>query len=170
MKIIETENLILRLVTKDDAAFILNLLNDSTWIKFIGDKGVRTIEDAENYIVSGPLQMYSKYGYCLYLTELKEDRIPLGLCGLIKRDGLEDTDIGFGFLSEYQAKGYAYEAASATLEYGIKQLELKRIVAITSTDNHASSKLLEKIGMTFEKIVKLPGDEEKLKLYAKNKI
>ena len=165
MKIMETDRLILRWLTPDDAAFILELLNDPTWIRFIGDRGVRTLEDARNYIVTGPMNMYSERGFGLYLTELKDSRIPIGICGLIKRDSLEDIDIGYAFSSRYQAKGYGYEAASATLAYGIKELGLKRIVAITSKDNSGSSKLLEKIGMKFERFVIFPPDTEELKLY-----
>ncbi|MGG3466162.1 GNAT family N-acetyltransferase [Neobacillus pocheonensis] len=168
MKIMETDRLILRWLTPDDADFILELLNDPSWIRFIGDRGVRTLEDARNYIVTGPMNMYSQKGFGLYLTELKNTKIPIGICGLIKRDSLEDVDIGFAFLSRYQAKGYGYEAASATLAYGIKELSLKRIVAITSKDNNGSSKLLEKIGLKFERFVILPPDTEELKLYSFN--
>ncbi|TCP28865.1 RimJ/RimL family protein N-acetyltransferase [Scopulibacillus darangshiensis] len=165
MNVIETDRLILRWLSPDDAAFILELLNDPSWLRFIGDKGVRTLEDARNYILTGPMEMYSRLGFGLYLTELKEEKTPIGICGLIKRDSLEDVDIGFAFLSGFQSKGYGYEAASATMAYGIDQLGLKRIVAITSKDNQHSSSLLEKIGMTFERLVTLPGDTEELKLY-----
>ncbi|MGA9286737.1 MAG: GNAT family N-acetyltransferase [Anaerobacillus sp.] len=168
MKIIETDRLILRLLTTNDADFILKLLNDPSWIKYIGDKEVTTPEDAKNYILSGPLSMYSQLGYGLYLVEIKEGKIPIGLCGLIKRDSLEDTDIGFAFLSEFQSKGYAYEAASATLSYGLDQLRLKRIVAITSQDNDASSKLLKKIGMNFEQVVIAADHSEELNLFSIN--
>lgn len=165
MKVIETDRLILRWLSTDDAAFILKLLNDPSWLRFIGDKGVRTLENARNYILTGPMDMYSRLGFGLYLTELKEGRIPIGICGLIKRESLEDVDIGFAFLSSFQSKGYAYEAASATMAHGIEQLGLKRIVAITSKDNHESSRLLEKIGMKIERIVILPHDTEELKLF-----
>ncbi|WP_377890490.1 GNAT family N-acetyltransferase [Alkalihalobacillus sp. R86527] len=166
MKIIETDRLILRLLTIDDAAFILKLLNDPTWKQFIGDKGVNTLEDARNYILTGPITMYSQLGYGLYLVELKESKIPIGLCGLIKRESLEDTDIGFAFLSEYQSKGHAYEAASATLSYGCNQLNLKRIVAITSKDNELSSKLLKKIGMNVEQVITPADGSEELDLFS----
>lgn len=113
MKVIETERLILRLLSIDDAALILKLLDDSSWLRFIGDKDVRTLEDARNYILNGPKEMYSRLGFGLYITELKNEWIPIGICGLIKRDSLEDVDIGFSFLSEFQSKGYGYEVASA---------------------------------------------------------
>lgn len=111
------------------------------------------------------MDMYSRLGFGLYLTELKQGKIPIGICGLIKRDSLEDVDIGFAFLSRFQSSGYGYEAASATMEYGARQLGLKRIVAITSIDNHNSARLLEKIGMKFDRTISLPPDTEKLKLF-----
>lgn len=166
MKVIETDRLILRWLTLNDAEFILELLNEPSWLRYIGDKGVRTVEDARNYILTGPMDMYSRLGFGLYLAKLKEGKIPIGICGLIKRDSLEDVDIGFAFLSKYQSQGYGFEAASGTLRYGLEQLKLTRIVAITSLDNHGSSRLLEKIGMTFQKTVMLPNDTEELKLFS----
>jgi len=166
LKVMETDRLLLRWLTPDDAVFILELLNDPSWVRFIGDRGVRTIEDARNYIVTGPMEMYSRLGFGLFLTELKDEaRTPIGICGLIKRDGLEDVDLGFAFLSRFQAKGYGFKVASATLVYGKEQLGLKRIVAITSMDNVGSARLLEKIGMKFEGMIKFPHDAEELKLY-----
>ena len=166
MKVIETDRLILRWLTTDDAAFMLELLNDPSWLRFIGDRGVRTLEDARNYILTGPMEMYSRLGFGLYLTELKDEgRTPIGICGLIKRDSLEDVDLGFAFLSRFQSKGYGFEAASATLAYGREQLGLKRIVAITSEDNEGSSRLLEKIGMKFERMIMVADDTEELKLF-----
>ncbi|MBT2738369.1 GNAT family N-acetyltransferase [Bacillus sp. ISL-7] len=166
MKVIETERLILRCLTPEDAAFILELLNDPSWIRFIGDRGVRTLEDARNYIVTGPMEMYSRLGFGLYMTELKDAGMtPVGICGLIKRDSLEDVDLGFAFLTRFQAKGYGFEVASATLVHGREQLGLKRIVAITSKDNDGSSRLLEKVGMKFERMIVLAHDPEELKLF-----
>jgi [ribosomal protein S5]-alanine N-acetyltransferase len=166
LNVLETERLILRWLTTDDAAFILELLNEPSWIRYIGDKGVRTLEDAKNYILTGPLNMYSQLGFGLYLVERKQGRTPIGICGLLKRDTLEYPDIGFAFLSRYQTHGYGFESASATLKYGHEQLHLKRILAITSMDNHGSSKLLEKIGMKFEGTIIFPIDTEELKLFA----
>ncbi|MBN8199729.1 GNAT family N-acetyltransferase [Bacillus sp. NTK034] len=163
MKVLETDRLILRWLTPDDAAFILNLLNEPAWIRYIGDKGVRTLEDAKNYIVTGPMKMYSQLGYGLFMVERKEGNTPIGMCGLIKRDTLDNVDIGFAFLSTYQTQGYGFESASATLKYGHEQLDLKRILAITSLGNHASSRLLEKIGMKYEGTIIL--DKEELKLF-----
>jgi len=169
MNIIETERLALRVQTTDDAAFILELMNTPSWLEFIGDRGVRTIEDAKAYILNGAARMYEQHGFCLFLVERKEDQTPLGICGLVKRDTLEDVDIGFAFHPKYWAQGYAYEAATAVMTYGKETLELKRIVAITSQDNHASSKLLEKVGLQFEGLIQLSNDSEKLKFFASNK-
>ncbi|MFP5114135.1 GNAT family N-acetyltransferase [Bacillaceae bacterium C204] len=166
MKVMKTDRLLLRWLTPDDAVFILELLNDPSWVRFIGDRGIRSIEDARNYIVTGPMEMYSRLGFGLFLTELKDEaRTPIGICGLIKRDGLEDVDLGFAFLSRFQAKGYGFEAAAATLGYGSEQLGLKRVVAITSMENVGSARLLKKIGMQFEGMIKLPHDTEELKLF-----
>lgn len=164
--ILETERLSLRKFVLDDAAFILELVNDPDWLRFIGDRGVRTLDDARNYLRNGPLAMYERVGFGLYLVERKSDGVPLGMCGLIKREGLDDVDIGFAYLPQYRAQGYAFEAAAATLVYGRQTFGLKRIVAITSLDNNRSIQLLEKLGFAFEKLIKLPGDDEELKLFA----
>ncbi|MFE3573750.1 GNAT family N-acetyltransferase [Lysinibacillus sp. NPDC059133] len=168
MKILETERLTLRLQTTDDADFILELVNDPSWLEFIGDRGVRTVEDAREYIVNGPMHMYEQFGFCFYLVERKEDQSPVGICGFVKRESLEDVDIGFAFLPKYWGKGYAYEAASATLAYGLDTLGLNRIVAITTQDNHASAKVLEKIGLKFEGLVQFSNDAEELRFFSFN--
>ncbi len=167
MKVLETDRLILRWLTTDDAAFILELLNEPAWIRYIGDKSVRTLDDAKNYILTGPMKMYSQFGFGLFLVERKEGSYPIGMCGLIKRDTLDNVDIGFAFLSRYQTQGYGFESASATLKYGHEQLDMERILAITALDNHASSRLLEKIGMKYEGTIFL--DKEELKLFASEK-
>ncbi|MEH6990552.1 GNAT family N-acetyltransferase [Cytobacillus firmus] len=167
MKVLETDRLILRWLTTDDAAFILELLNEPAWIRYIGDKSVRTLDDAKNYILTGPMKMYSQFGFGLFLVERKEGSSPIGMCGLIKRDTLDNVDIGFAFLSRYQTQGYGFESASATLKYGHEQLDMERILAITSLDNRASSRLLEKIGMKYEGTIILY--KEELKLFASEK-
>lgn len=164
--ILETEQLILRQLTIDDDAFILELLNDPDWLRFIGDRGVRTLDDARNYLRNGPLAMYERVGFGLYLVERKSDGVSLGMCGLIKREGLDDVDIGFAYLPQYRAQGYAFEAASATLAYGQQTFGLKRIVAITSLDNERSIQLLEKLGFAFEQLIRLSDDGEELNLFA----
>lgn len=165
MKVCETERLILRQLTTDDAAFILELLNEPSFLQNIGDKGVRTIDDACQYILSGPVASYERFGFGLYLVALKETLLPIGICGLLKRDGLEDVDIGYAFLPRFWSKGYAFEAASAVLALGRETLGLKRIVAITAPDNHSSIRVLHKLGLRFEKMVRLPGAEAESKLF-----
>ncbi|MCA1058848.1 GNAT family N-acetyltransferase [Rossellomorea aquimaris] len=167
MKVAETQRLILRWVEVTDAAFIVTLLNEPGWLQYIGDKGIQTMDDARDYIINGPRAMYEREGFGLFLVERKESAIPIGLCGLIKRAGLEDVDIGFAFLSEYQSQGYAFEAACATLEYA-KELGIKRLIAITTKDNEPSSTLLEKLSMRLEGYVTLPNDSEELKKYGLN--
>jgi RimJ/RimL family protein N-acetyltransferase len=165
-KVLETDRLILRWLNAEDAPFIVELLNDPDWLRFIGDKGVRTLEDARNYIRGGPADMYARLGHGLYLTELKDGGTPIGLCGLIKRDTLDDVDIGFAFLPRYRARGYAREAAAAALAYAHNSLGLKRIVAITSLDNQASARLLEQIGLRFERLIRFSAETHPLRLFA----
>ncbi|HEX7012501.1 MAG TPA: GNAT family N-acetyltransferase [Steroidobacteraceae bacterium] len=155
MIVLETERLALRRLTFDDDAFIYRLVNEPSWLEYIGDKGVRCLEDARDYIRNGPMQMYDQYGFGLYLVQLRSDSTALGLCGLIKRDALPDVDIGFAFLPEFWGRGYAFEAASAVLEHGRRHFGLQRIVAITSLHNASSIKLLEKLGMRFERVLDL---------------
>ncbi|PEC82777.1 alanine acetyltransferase [Bacillus cereus] len=162
MIVLETERLVLRWFDIKDAPFILKLVNDPAWIQYIGDKRIKNLEDAKKYILNGPIDMYNKMGFGLYLVERKEDLTSLGMCGLIKRDSLEDVDIGFAFLKEFRSKGYGYESASAVIEYGVQKLGLKRIVAITTIDNIHSGKLLEKVGLKFEEIISDSGEDLKL--------
>lgn len=166
MKVLETQRLVLRQQTVDDAEFILGLLNEPSWLEFIGDRGVRTIEDAREYILKGPIEMYERLGFGFYLVELKETGDPMGICGLVKRDYLDDVDIGFAFIPKYWGSGYAYESASAVMRYATEVLGLTRIVAITASGNHGSARLLEKLGLRFERMVDLPGDDEPVRLFA----
>ena len=163
---LETERLYIRHLTKDDAPFILELLNDPSFIQNIGDRNVRTMTDAESYITNGPVSSYEKNGFGLDLVTLKETGQSIGICGLIKRDTLEDVDIGYAFLPKFWKKGYAVESALAVLEYGLTVQKLKRIVAITLEANKGSVRVLERIGLKFEKMVKLKGDDEELMLFA----
>lgn len=166
MNVLETSRLILRRLTPDDADFMLELLNDPGWLRFIGDRGVRTAEDARAYIRQSAVASYARHGFGMYLTALKDGGAPAGICGLIRRDGLDDVDVGFAFLPAFRGQGLAAEAALASVEYGMKTLGLRRLVAITTQDNHASIRVLEKIGMRFERLVRLPGDTEELRLFA----
>jgi RimJ/RimL family protein N-acetyltransferase len=166
MKILETERLVLRRLTADDAPFILQLVNEPSWLLHIGDKGVRTLEDARNYIDQGPIEMYGRLGFGLYLVELKASGEPIGMCGLIKRESLEDVDVGYAFLPRFWAKGYAVESASAVVSHGKSAFGLSRIVAITSKENHALAKVLGKLGFRFERAVRLAVDAAEVNLYA----
>lgn len=166
MSILQTERLNLRRMSLDDAEFILELLNDPSFLRFIGDKGVRTTEDARRYILTGPLDSYERHGFGLWLVELKGSETPIGICGLLKRDTLDDVDIGFAFLPQYRSKGYALESAAAVMDYGRKVLGLRRVVAITNEDNAGSIRVLEKIGMSFDRMIRLSDDGPEIRLLA----
>lgn len=166
MNILETARLILRQFSLDDDDFILELLNEPSFIQNIGDRGVQNLEDARSYITRVPIASYERNGFGLYLVELKESSEPIGMCGLIKRAELEDVDIGYAFLPKYWSKGYAVESAIAVKEYAREVLGLKRLVAITDPENQASIRVLEKIGLKFEKMVRLSEDDIELKLLA----
>ena len=153
-------------MSTDDAEFMLQLLNEPSWLRFIGDRGVRTLEDACAYILNGPVAMYARLGFGFYIVELKDGQIPIGICGLVKRDFLDDVDIGYALLPRYWAKGYAYEAASAVMAYATRSLGLKRLIAITSPDNHRSARVLEKLGMRYERMVAYPDSAEEVRLFA----
>ncbi|MFS0862282.1 GNAT family N-acetyltransferase [Fredinandcohnia sp. 179-A 10B2 NHS] len=164
MLVLETERLSMRWVEERDSEFIMRLLNEPGWLKYIGDKGIHTLDDAVAYIKNGPQAMYEREGFGLFVAQLKENHIPIGLCGLIKRDGLKDVDIGYAILSDYHSKGYAYEAARGMVGYA-KEIGLKCIVAFTTKDNQRSYRLLEKLGMKFDCFVTLPNDTVELKKY-----
>lgn len=165
MKILETERLLLRQFSTHDAAFILELLNEPSFIQNIGDRGVRTLADANSYISNGPVASYAKNGFGLYLVALKETSESIGMCGLIKRAGLDDVDVGYAFLPRFWSKGYAMEAARAVKEYAKDVVGLRRIVAITDPANEASIRVLEKLGFRYEKMVRLSADDIDLKLF-----
>ena len=169
MNVLETERLILRWLSADDAAFILELVNDPGWLRFIGDRGVRTLEDARDYILNGPVAMYRRVGFGLYMVELKHSATPIGMCGLIKRAGLEDVDIGFAFLPAFCGQGYAYESAAAIMGYARDTVGLNRVVAITAPDNQRSIRLLKKLGLSFENMLRLGEDQPEVMLFAWNK-
>jgi RimJ/RimL family protein N-acetyltransferase len=165
VNVIRTARLALRQLELSDSRFILELLNEAGFLRFIGDKGVRTLADAREYILKGPIESYMRHGFGLYSACLR-DGTPIGICGLVKRDGLADVDVGFAFLSRYTAKGYAVEAAAAVLAHAHRQLQIRRVVAITAPDNLSSIAVLEKIGLTFERRVRLTDQSPELNLYA----
>jgi RimJ/RimL family protein N-acetyltransferase len=158
--ILETKRLTIREFSTTDAEFILTLLNTPTWQKFIGDKNVHSIVDAENYLNDGPLKSYRENGFGLWLVLQKDDNKPIGMCGLVKRDYLEDVDIGFALMPEYEGLGYGFEMASATIKHSKNILHIESVVAITDADNTTSIKLLNKLGLHFErKVNSAEGDE-----------
>jgi RimJ/RimL family protein N-acetyltransferase len=165
MNVIQTERLLMRHLDLYDDAFILELLNEPAFLQFIGDKGVRTLGDAREYMLKGPIDSYGRHGFGLYATCLF-DGTPAGICGLVKRDGLTDVDVGFAFLSRHCSKGYATESAAAVLVHARQVLQLQRIVAITSPENSASIAVLEKIGLKFERMISLAEHSPELKLFA----
>jgi ribosomal-protein-alanine N-acetyltransferase len=146
-----------------DATFIHGLMNDPAYLEYIGDKGVRTVADAENFLNNVALKSYDENGFGHYVVELKSDGTPIGTCGYVKRTELKDPDIGFAFLPEFRRHGYAIESAKAILEFGIDVLGFKKLSAITTPNNERSGRVLEKLGFTFERLISMPnGDELRL--------
>jgi RimJ/RimL family protein N-acetyltransferase len=164
--VIETPRLLLRRLTTGDADFILELLNEPSFVRYIGDKGVRTREDACRYVLAGPVASYERFGFGLYRVELKETGEPIGICGLLKRETLEDVDLGFAFLPRFWSRGLAFESASAVLAHGQGAWGLKRVLAITSPDNEASIRLLAKLGFRFERMAQLSETSPEVRLFA----
>jgi ribosomal-protein-alanine N-acetyltransferase len=165
-RVLETPRLILRRFTPDDAAFAMALVNDPAWIANIGERHVRSLEDARVYLEKGAIAMYEREGFGLYAVVQKNSGTIIGMCGLVKRAGLDDVDIGFAFLPDYRRLGYAVESAEAVRDYATVILGLKRLVAIVSPANQLSIRLLEKLGFRYERPVTLPGDDEEISLYA----
>ncbi len=159
MVILETERLVLREFTLTDAPFILTLVNSPKWLQYIGDRGIKSIPDAENYLQNGPIKSYANNGFGLYLAKLKDTDAPIGMCGLIKREYLENVDIGYALLPEYEGKGYAYESALATVQYASKKLTASKLAAITDPENERSVKLLEKMGFVFKETITFDNNE-----------
>lgn len=169
MTSLQTERLILSRMTAADAGFILRLLNQPSFLRFIGDKGVRDEAGAVRYLKEGPDAMFERYGFCLYRVALKDRNIPIGMCGLLKREQLEDPDIGFAFLTEYEGQGYATEAARAVLAQAFTELGLARVIAIANPDNAGSHRLLEKLGMQYQGLRTVYAEEPALAWFALNR-
>jgi [ribosomal protein S5]-alanine N-acetyltransferase len=165
--VVATERLVLRWLDAGDADFILELTNDPDWLRFIGDRGIRSIEDARRYIEDGPVAMYARLGFGLYAVEVAEG-VTIGICGLVKRDWLDDVDLGFAFLPRFRGAGYAHEAAAATLTHARTTLALKRLLAIVSADNLPSRRLLERLGFTFERMQPPDGKDGEVCVYARS--
>lgn len=166
--ILETQRLRLRTLTLDDTAFIIALVNSPGWLKYIGDRTIKTQEQAKGYLENGPWKSYRENGFGLWLVETKGNNTPVGMCGLLRRDYLDHPDIGFAFLPAFTGMSFGFEAAAASLTLAKEQLKLPAICAITMPSNHSSIKLLEKLGLKFVKSFSSPTDQEELLLYQIN--
>ena len=166
--VLETKRLLIRHFVRDDADFILRQLNEPSWLEFIGDKNVYNLNDAKKYIELVELSMYQKYGFGMFLVFDKQTEIPMGLCGLMKRDDLDHADLGYALLPEFWQQGYALEAVQSILEYTKHTHGLSRILALSKSSNASSIKLLNKVGFTFERDLKLMENEENLQIYQLN--
>ena len=166
LKVLESERLILRRFVPADAGFILELLNEPSFVQNIGDRGVRTVSDAERYIETGPAASYARNGFGLYLVLLKESSESIGMCGLIKRESLPGVDLGYAFLPRFWSKGYAIESVRAMLEFAGNEVRLERLLAIVDPNNQGSIRVLEKAGFKYERMVRLSADDIELRLFA----
>lgn len=164
---IQTARLRFRLLNDADAEFILRLLNEPGWLQYIGDRGVHTLDDAKNYIHSGPLSMIRAHGFGLYLVERKEDKVPVGICGLLQRTMLTVPDLGFAYCTEFYRQGIAFEAGDAMLTYAKNILGLSKVAALTALDNEPSMALLKKLGFEFERKISLSEQTEASTLFSK---
>jgi len=164
VQILETNRLILREVTLDDGQFIFDLLNTPKFKKYIGDRGVNSLEESREFIDTKYRQSYIDHGYGLYAIETKDDGKSVGVCGFVRRDSLPGPDIGFAFLPEFEGKGYGFESAKAVMDFGRDTLGFTNLFAITSQDNEVSGKLLAKLGFTFGELISMPNGET-LKLF-----
>ena len=165
MKAIETERLIIRPTNIEDVSFIYELLNSLKWLKFIGDRNVHSEKDAEDYIEQKMLPQLKRLGYSNNTIIRKKDHIKIGTCGLFDRDGIDGVDIGFASLPEFEKQGYAYEASSKLVEVSKKQFNIKKVNAITTKENVSSQKLIKKLGLKYNKIVKVPNDDTEYLLF-----
>ena len=162
---LETPRLRLRDLAPADAAFMLTLLNEPSFVENIGDRDVRTLADARTYIENGPIASYARHGFGLYLVELRASAAPIGICGLLRRDTLPDPDLGFAFLPAYWKQGYAFESAAAVRDYARAELGLGRLLAITNPTNAGSIRLLERLGFRFERMARMGDGQPELRLF-----
>lgn len=162
---LETTRLVLRQIVPEDAIFLVGLLNEPSFIKNIGDRGIRNAMDAEQYIQNGPAASYKKNGFGLYLVSLKNSGDAIGMCGLIKRDYLEEADLGYAYLPAFWRQGYAFEAAGSVLSYAKDPLGLKQLAAIVNPENMPSIQLLKKLGFNFEKMIRVPGQDRDIQKF-----
>ena len=163
-----TQRLTLRRLTPDDADFVVRLYNEPSFLEHIGDRGVRNSDDAVRYMEAGPFAMYGRFGYGLWHVARTADEASIGMCGLLKRDTLPDVDLGYAFLPAYWGHGFALEAASATLRHAARKFGLRRVIAVVSPGNDASIRVLEKLGMRFERMHHMTPGEDEVRLYGRN--
>lgn len=163
---LDTERLTLSKLTYDDAAFILELLNEPSFMQYIGDKDVHTLDDARHYLRSGPVDHYARFGFGLYRVGFRDTGVVAGICGLVKRDEFPYPDLGFAFLKAHWSNGYALEASKAVLAEAGDRFKLSRILAMADEDNEASNRLLAKLGFRFESMVIMPGETQAIRQYA----
>ena len=163
--ILKTERLIISELTSENAPFFFELVNDPAWIKYIGDKEINTISDAKDYLESKIIPSYELNGFGFYLVSLKKNNSPIGITGLVDRKGLDGIDVGFAFLESYRGQGFAYESTLTLLEFAKQTLGIDPIVAITDLENSKSIQLLERLGLKFKKIIQLPDDDKKCRLF-----
>lgn len=148
-----------------DASFFFELVNDPDWIKYIGDRNIKTISDSESYLIDKIIPNYKQFGFGFYVVRLKESNLPIGMCGLIKRDWMSYVEIGYAFLNKHRGKGYAIEASIATKKYAKEEIGISKIAALTDVDNEKSGNLLNRLGLEFERLISYPGEQKKCKLY-----
>ncbi|MEP7231008.1 MAG: GNAT family N-acetyltransferase [Ginsengibacter sp.] len=153
------ERLILNLLTLDNRDFVKRLVNTPGWLDFIGDRNVHTDDDAIAYInkIRNTQNLY------YWVVSIKNENTPIGIISFLKRDYLENFDIGFAFLPEYNGNGYAYEAAKEVLVIVSKDPRYAAILATTVPKNTNSIKLLTKLGLHFQKEIEV--EKQKLHVY-----
>jgi [ribosomal protein S5]-alanine N-acetyltransferase len=165
---LETTRLTLRRLAFEDAPFLVGLLNQPSFLANIGDRGVRNVDDAHRYLREGPMSMYEKFGFGLWHVARRSDGVPMGMCGLLRRDILPDVDLGYAFLPEFWGQGFAFEAADATVRHAANKFGLRRLIGVVSEGNAGSIRVLERVGMSFERLVSMRPDEPDVRLYGRS--
>ena len=165
---LETDRLQLQWLTLADTPLMYSIWNDPAFVRYVGDRGIETLEMAETAMRDGPLHLYETYGYGPFRVTRRSDGAVAGVCGLYRRENLDAPDLGFAFLPDYRGLGFGYESSCAVLRYARDELELETVTAIVSPRNTASIALLLKLGLVFEKAIRMPGDDEDVSLYSIN--
>ncbi len=166
MRLLTTSRIVLDIATKKDAAFLHTLMNEPSYIKNIGDRNIKTVSDAENFIKEKFLKSYKDNGYGYYIVKIKESQKSIGICGLVNRKELNFIDIGYALLPHFWNNGFAFEATKALYDFALKNFNIKTIVAITDPNNKKSIALIKKLGLTYKKNIRLPDDEIECQLYS----